>query len=110
MTEAEEVYERAAEAIKAVEKMEQIAADDPVVTVTMPIKAAIEAMCAISLKLSIDEDSLQSRFRDNHLPDLYARAEIAKLRIAIDAFRDGLKALDSPPAAPPPAEGGKHAL
>lgn len=94
--EIQATYDAATQAIEAVEAMERTAAEEPLVTITLPIKAAIEALAAIAIKLGIEEESLNDRFREKGLPGIYARAEIAKLRIAEAAFRAGFKALDEP--------------
>lgn len=89
------IYANATRALEEAQKMEETAAEDPLVTVVMPIRAAIEALSAIAVKLSLGEESIQDGFRQHRLADSYSRAEVAKLRVAMEAFRVGLKALDS---------------
>ena len=89
-----EVYEVAQQAIAEVAKVEEAAVINPPVTIVMPMRAAIEAICIMQMRLTMCEDSLQRSFRDNHLANAWDRAEIEVLRICVEALKAGIKETD----------------
>ena len=95
-----ELFKAAQAAIGAVREAELADQIQPDVTVVLPMRCAIEALCQIAIALQIREGWINRSLESDILPNMHAQAEMAMLQQIQAVFVAAIKAMDETAAIP----------